>query len=54
MPDFEIRYFNADGSLALVHVTSHASRAEAEEHAVRHQHPHDRFDLREVKSSAPP
>jgi hypothetical protein len=54
VPDFEIRYFNADGSLALVHVTSHASHAEAVEHAARHQHPHDRFEVHEVRGSAPP
>jgi hypothetical protein len=51
VPDFEIRYFNADGSLALVHVTSHASRAEAERHAARHQHPHDRFEVYEVNAA---
>ena len=48
MPDFEIRYFNTDGSLALVHVTSHASLDKAAEHAARHQHPHDRFEVHEV------
>jgi hypothetical protein len=52
LPDFEIRYFNADGALALVHVTSRASRAEAIEHAARHQHPHDRFEVREVHGAS--
>jgi len=51
MADFEIRYFNADGTLALVHVTSHASRTEAVEHAARHQHPHDRFEVREANGA---
>jgi len=48
LPDFEIRYFHADGSLTIVHMTSHATLDEAEEHARRHQHPHDRFEVREV------
>jgi hypothetical protein len=46
MPDFEIRYFHPDGSLAVVHVTSHGSHAEAVEHARRNQHPHDKFEVR--------
>ncbi|HWA92101.1 MAG TPA: hypothetical protein VG889_18830 [Rhizomicrobium sp.] len=48
MADFEIRYFHADGSLAVVHVTSHATLAEAQAHARRHRHPHDRFEIREL------
>jgi hypothetical protein len=48
VPDFEIRYFHADGTLAVVHVTSHPTHAEAIEHARRHQHPHDRFEVMEV------
>jgi hypothetical protein len=51
VPDFEIRYFNADGSLALVHVTSHASRDEAAQHAEQHRHPHDRFEIHEVNKA---
>lgn len=51
MPDFEIRYFNTDGSLALVHVTSHPSLDKAEEHAALHQHPHDRFEVYEVNAT---
>ena len=48
MPDFEIRYFHADGTLAVVHVTSHATVAEAEEHARRNRHTHDRFEIHEA------
>ena len=50
MPDFEIRYFNADGTLAIVHVTSHETRSEAEAHARLHQHSHHHFEVREVKA----
>jgi hypothetical protein len=48
VPDFEIRYFHADGTLAVVHVTSHPTFTDAEEHARRHRHPHDRFEVREA------
>ena len=46
MPDFEIRYFHADGSLALVRMSWHESEAEAREHARNHQQEHARFELR--------
>jgi hypothetical protein len=46
MPDFEIRYFRADGSLALVHMTYHDSESEARDHAHRHQQDHARFEIR--------
>jgi hypothetical protein len=46
MPDYEIRYFLADGSLALVHISSHASENEAREHARVHQQDFVRFEIR--------
>jgi hypothetical protein len=46
MPDFEIRYFHADGSLALVRMSYHASEQEAREHALHHQQDHARFEIR--------
>jgi hypothetical protein len=49
VPDFEIRYFRTDGTLAIVHVTSHETIEEAELHAQRHQKEHARFELHEVK-----
>lgn len=46
MPDYEIRYFHADGRLAMVHVSSHDSEKEAVEHARRNQKDHARFEVR--------
>lgn len=51
MPDFEIRYFHPDGTLAVVHLTSHETRDAAEHHAKAHQHPHDRFEIHEIKGA---
>jgi hypothetical protein len=48
MPDFEIRYFDADGSLAVIHVTSHDTMEEAELHARRNQKDHIRFAVQRV------
>jgi len=48
MPDFEIRYFNADGTLAFVIVTSQPSEAHAEEHAARNNGNHARFEIHSV------
>jgi hypothetical protein len=45
MPDFEIRYFRTDGTLALVHVTSHETMEEAVLHARRNQKDHARFEV---------
>jgi len=50
LPDFEIRYFRADGTLELVHVTSQETHGEAETHARLNQHPHDRFEVQELKA----
>jgi hypothetical protein len=49
MPDFEIRYFYADGSLAVVHVTTHAFMADAEGHAKLHQGEYAHFTVEETK-----
>jgi hypothetical protein len=46
MPDYEVRYFHADGTLAIVHMVSHASEDDAHEHARRNQKDHARFELR--------
>jgi hypothetical protein len=53
VPDFEIRYFNADGTLAVIHVTCLPSADAAHEHAERQRHPHHRFEVREI-TGAPP
>jgi hypothetical protein len=46
MPDFEIRYFNADGTLANIVMTSYASDDEALDHARRNIEHHARFEIR--------
>jgi hypothetical protein len=51
MPDYEIRYFRADGTLALIQVTVQASERHAREHALRHQGDHVRFDLRTINGT---
>ena len=50
MPDFEIRYFNADGTLGVIRITTHNTLARAEEHALAHQGSYARFEVREVKA----
>ncbi|HXC53668.1 MAG TPA: hypothetical protein VNU97_00075 [Rhizomicrobium sp.] len=45
MPDYEIRFFNADGSLAVVHMTSHESDEEAHSHARRLKGGHHRYEI---------
>ncbi|HVU21686.1 MAG TPA: hypothetical protein VHE09_13225 [Rhizomicrobium sp.] len=49
MPDFEIRYFYADGTLAFVHITAQASSTDAEEQAKSNQETFARFEVREIK-----
>ena len=44
----QIRYFYADGSLALVHITVQATVAEAETHAGTNQEGYARFEVREI------
>jgi hypothetical protein len=53
MPDFEIRYFHADGSLAVVHVTTYDFQSQAEEYARRHQGGHAHFAVQEIKVAPP-
>ena len=45
MPDYEIRFFHADGSLAVVHVSHHHSDEEAHSHARRLKSDHVRYEL---------
>jgi hypothetical protein len=47
LPDFEIRYFHADGTLAVIHMTTHGTREDAEAHARQHQQGHAHFEVRE-------
>jgi hypothetical protein len=47
MPDFEIRYFHADGSLAVVHVTTHTFKTDAEAYAKLNQRDYARFTVEE-------
>jgi hypothetical protein len=46
MPDYEIRYFHAEGSLALVRMCHHDSEEEAREDARLHQQDYASFELR--------
>ena len=46
MPDFEIRYYRTDGTLALVHITIQPNERHAREYAMRHQGDHVRFEVR--------
>jgi len=48
MPDFEIRYFHADGSLAIVHVTVQANHIEAEERAKLNLDDYAHFEVRQI------
>jgi hypothetical protein len=51
LPDFEIRYFHADGTLAIVHITACDSRADAEERASALQHDYPRFEVFEITAT---
>ena len=53
MPDFEIRYFHAYGSLAIVHVTAAPTRAEAEQNAKSNQENYSHFEVHEMKGAMP-
>ncbi|HEY0106477.1 MAG TPA: hypothetical protein VGB91_10365 [Rhizomicrobium sp.] len=46
MPDYEIRLFHADGTLAVVHVSHHVSDEEARSHARRLKGDHAQFEIR--------
>jgi len=45
MPDYEIRLYHADGSLAVVHVSYHESDEEAHSHARRLKEDHARYEM---------
>ncbi len=46
MPDYEIRYFYADGRLAVIHMSMHNSAQDAEEYARFNLQDHARFEIR--------
>jgi hypothetical protein len=46
MPDYEIRFFHADGGLAVVHMSHHHSDEEARSHARRLIGDHARYEIR--------
>jgi len=52
VPDFEIRYFHADGTLGIVRITTHNTFSRAEEHAREHQGLYARFEVREAKGTS--
>jgi hypothetical protein len=47
MPDYEIRYYRNDGTLAVVHVTAQPSERHAHEYARRNLGEHAHFELYE-------
>lgn len=53
MPDFEIRYFLADDSLALVRINSFASDAEAEAYARANMEHYVRYEVRRFDGFPP-
>jgi hypothetical protein len=53
LPDFEIRYFHADGTLAIVHITACESQDDAEQHARLHLGDNARFEVFEVTALRP-
>jgi hypothetical protein len=46
MPDYEIRLFHPDGSLAVVHMSHHDSDEEALSHAHHLKGDHGRYEVR--------
>lgn len=50
MPNYEIRYFNADGSLALIHMTTQPTQEDADAHARENQGTHARYEIRQIDS----
>ncbi len=50
MPDYEIRLFHSDGSLALVHVSHHETDAQAHAHAQRILNDLSRYEVRRAGS----
>ena len=45
MPDYEIRLFHTDGTLAVVHMSHYTSDEEAHSHARRLKGDHARYEL---------
>jgi hypothetical protein len=52
MPDYEIRFFHADGALAVVHISTHETDDDAHAHARRIQAEHARYELRRGSSES--
>jgi len=51
MPDFEIRYYHADGKLALVHMCIQKALKDAYEFARANLKDHARFEVRDGDGS---
>jgi hypothetical protein len=51
MPDYEIRYFHADGTLAVIHMSIHNSAQEAAKYARLNLKDHARFEVRAGEGS---
>jgi hypothetical protein len=51
MPDYEIRLYHSDGSLALVHVSHHNTDQEADAHARRITTDLARYEIRRAGPS---
>jgi hypothetical protein len=45
MPDFEIRYFHADGKLAVIVITTQPNEAVALQQAAKNLGTHTRFEV---------
>ena len=45
MPDFEIRYFDADGALAVIVITTQPNEAVAIEQAAKNLGSHARYEV---------
>ncbi|MEI9991222.1 MAG: hypothetical protein WDM86_14395 [Rhizomicrobium sp.] len=52
MPDYEIRLYHSDGSLALVHVCHHDGDDAADAHARRLLHDMARYEIRRAGEPA--
>jgi hypothetical protein len=48
MPDFEIRLYYSDGSLALVHISHHLTEQQADAHARRIVNDVARYEIRRI------
>jgi hypothetical protein len=46
MPDYEIRFFHADGTLAIVHMSTYDSDDDAHEHAKGLMADHASYEIR--------